>query len=144
MELMKERWNATNMTTTIEVTTGRGRGCGRSLTPRILTLTSRGRARATGHGVTVMICMDDQFAFGAYQALQERGLRIPDDISVASFDDDEIASYLRPPLTTARIPYEQMGREAVRMLLGSDDPPGGNRVVPVPLQVRGSVRGLPR
>ena len=71
--------------------------------------------------LTALICLNDRLAFGAYQALQERGQRIPDDLSIVSFDDEEIASYLRPQLTTARIPYEQMGREAMAMLL---DPAG--------------------
>ena len=89
--------------------------------------------------ITALICMNDRLAFGAYQAVHERGLRIRDDISVASFDDDEIASYLQPQLTTARIPYEQMGREAMTMLL---DPTATSeqRMVPMPLQRRASVR----
>lgn len=97
-------------------------------------------------GLTALICLNDRLAFGAYQAVQERGRRIPDDISVISFDDDEIARYLRPQLTTVRIPYEQMGREAMAMLLDSD----GDRDqsadrplrVPMPIQRRGSVRTL--
>lgn len=90
---------------------------------------------------TGAICLNDRIAFGLYQALQERGLRIPEDVSVASFDDDEIAAYLRPGLTTARIPYEQMGREAVDILLGG----GGveHRLVTMPVIVRESVRTLP-
>jgi LacI family transcriptional regulator len=95
-----------------------------------------------GAAISAIICMNDRLAFGAYQALQERGLAIPDDISVASFDDDEIASYLRPQLTTARIPYEQMGREAMTMLLASGGPAAQDRVVPMPLQIRGSVRSV--
>lgn len=96
--------------------------------------------------LTALICMNDRLAFGAYQALQERGLRIPGDISVISFDDDEIASYLRPQLTTARIPYEQMGREAMSMLLTrstlrqAQDAAGPPvRRVTMPMQLRGSV-----
>lgn len=92
--------------------------------------------------ITALICMNDRLSFGAYQAIQERGLRVPDDISIASFDDDELASYLRPQLTTARIPYEQMGREAMSMLLDSSAPHPQHRVVPMPVQYRGSVRAL--
>ena len=74
--------------------------------------------------LTALICLNDRLAFGAYQALQERGRQIPDDLSIVSFDDEEIAGYLRPQLTTARIPYEEMGREAMAMLLNpaSDRP----------------------
>lgn len=85
---------------------------------------------------TGVVCLNDRLAFGAYQALQEGGLRIPEDVSVVSFDDDEIASYLRPGLTTARIPYEEMGRQAVDLLLGGGE---GRRLVPMPIVVRGSV-----
>jgi LacI family transcriptional regulator len=91
--------------------------------------------------ITALICMNDRLAFGAYQAIHERGLRVPDDISIASFDDDEIARYLRPQLTTAQIPYEQMGREAMTMLLDPTASPE-QRLVPMPLQRRASVRTL--
>jgi LacI family transcriptional regulator len=99
------------------------------------------RLVSAGHGVTAVICLNDNLAFGAYQAFQEAGLRVPDDISVVSFDDDVIASYVRPNLTTARIPYEEMGRIAMELVLGGDIEPG-RRLVPMPLQLRGSVRDL--
>ena len=86
--------------------------------------------------ITALICMNDRLAFGAYQALQGRGLTVPDDISIASFDDDEIAGYLRPGLTTARIPYEEMGRVAMTMLLRPEPDGSAHRMVPMPLQVR--------
>ncbi|NQX10841.1 LacI family DNA-binding transcriptional regulator [Microbacteriaceae bacterium VKM Ac-2855] len=95
----------------------------------------------SGVEITAVLCLNDRIAFGLYQALQERGLRIPDDVSVASFDDDEIAAYLRPGLTTARIPYEQMGREAVDILLSGGEPE--HRLVPMPVIQRDSVRSLP-
>ena len=90
--------------------------------------------------LTALICLNDRLAFGAYQAVQERGRRIPDELSIVSFDDEEIAGYLRPQLTTARIPYEEMGREAMAMLL---DPAGHRsllRRVAMPVQYRESVR----
>jgi LacI family transcriptional regulator len=86
-----------------------------------------------------LICLNDRLAFGAYQALQERGRHIPDDISVVSFDDDEIAAYLRPQLTTARIPYEEMGRQAMAMVLDRTEDRFCRRRVPMPVQHRGSV-----
>jgi len=93
--------------------------------------------------VSGLICMNDRLSFGAYQAIQERGLQVPGDISIVSFDDDELASYLRPQLTTARIPYEEMGRQAMAMLL---DPavPSRQIKVPMPIQHRGSVREISR
>ncbi|WP_341720988.1 LacI family DNA-binding transcriptional regulator [Micromonospora sp. FIMYZ51] len=86
---------------------------------------------------SAIICMNDRLAFGAYQALGEAGLTIPDDISVVSFDDDPIASWLRPGLTTAALPHEQMGRRAVELLL--DDDGRGSVLVPMPLRRRRSV-----
>ncbi|MFZ1411968.1 MAG: LacI family DNA-binding transcriptional regulator [Micropruina sp.] len=100
--------------------------------------TGLNRLLDAGHDVTAVIAMNDRVAFGVYQAAQERGLRIPSDLSVVSFDDEEIASYLRPGLTTARIPYEEMGRVGMEMVLGLR--PAGNTLVPMPIVVRDSVR----
>ncbi|MDN3029307.1 LacI family DNA-binding transcriptional regulator [Streptomyces sp. S.PB5] len=85
-----------------------------------------------------VICMNDRLALGAYQAFAEAGLTVPDDISVVSFDDDAIAGWLRPGLTTAALPHEQMGRLAVELLLDWDLKPG-KRWVPMPLHERASV-----
>ncbi|TCC00690.1 LacI family DNA-binding transcriptional regulator [Micromonospora zingiberis] len=86
---------------------------------------------------TAIICMNDRLAFGAYQALGEAGLTIPNDISVISFDDDPTASWLRPRLSTAALPHEQMGRRAVELLLdGEAESPS---FVPMPLRRRRSV-----
>jgi LacI family transcriptional regulator len=96
---------------------------------------------ASGAPVTALLCLNDRVAFGAQQALQERGLRIPDDVSVASFDDDQIAAYMRPGLTTARLPYLEMGRKALELLLDPAPTPG-EHLIEMPLQVRGSIRPL--
>lgn len=97
----------------------------------------------SSESVTALICLNDRVAFGAYQAIQERGLRVPADVSVASFDDDEIAAYLRPGLTTARLPYEEMGRRAMDLLLATDVPTG-EQLVEMPVQVRESIAPAPR
>lgn len=89
---------------------------------------------------TGLICLNDRLAFGAYQAMAEAGVRVPSDLSVVSFDDDIVASYLRPGLTTAAIPYEAMGRRAMEMLLS--DTELEHLLVPMPLRVRESVRTL--
>jgi len=73
--------------------------------------------------VEALLCMNDRLAFGAYQALAEHGLRAGSDVSVVSFDNDELAAYLRPGLTTIALPHEEMGREAVRLLLAQDAEP---------------------
>nr|WP_028785259.1 LacI family DNA-binding transcriptional regulator [Terracoccus sp. 273MFTsu3.1] len=95
----------------------------------------------SGAPVTALLCLNDRVAFGAQQAMQEKGLRVPDDLSIASFDDDQIAAYLRPGLTTARLPYLEMGRRALELLLDPDPTPG-EHLVQMPLQVRGSIRSL--
>ncbi|MEO3745571.1 LacI family DNA-binding transcriptional regulator [Plantactinospora sp. B5E13] len=86
---------------------------------------------------SAVICMNDRLAFGAYQALGEAGLAVPTDISVVSFDDDPIATWLRPGLATAALPHEQMGRRAVEILLdgGTTEP----TLVPMPLRRRRSI-----
>ncbi|GAB3110284.1 LacI family DNA-binding transcriptional regulator [Streptomyces calidiresistens] len=91
--------------------------------------------------VRALLCMNDRLAFGAYQAAAELGLRVPDDLSVVSFDDDEVAAYLRPGLTTIGLPHEAMGRRAVELLLGRE--PAGEELVPMPVVERASI-GPPR
>lgn len=91
-------------------------------------------------GLTALIAGNDSVAFGIYQALAERGLRVGSDISVISFDDDEFAAFQRPGLTTARLPYEEMAQCGVEMLLGRRDP--GQVRLPMPLVVRESVADL--
>ncbi|NMO00374.1 substrate-binding domain-containing protein [Gordonia sp. TBRC 11910] len=91
-------------------------------------------------GLTALIAGNDSVAFGIYQALTERGLRVGHDVSVISFDDDEFAAYQRPGLTTARLPYEEMAKCGVDMLLGRRGP--GQARIAMPLIVRDSVRDL--
>ena len=92
----------------------------------------------SGTEITGLICLNDRLAFGAYQALHEANLKVPDDVSIVSFDDDDLASYLRPGLTTARLPYEEMGQKAMELVL-ADTHDIDRHFVPMPLQVRGSV-----
>lgn len=93
---------------------------------------------ASGTPFSALLCLNDRVAFGAQQALQEVGLTIPDDVSVASFDDDQIASYMRPGLTTARLPYLEMGRKGLELLLDPAPTPG-QHLVEMPIQVRRSI-----
>jgi LacI family transcriptional regulator len=67
---------------------------------------------------TALLCGNDRMALGAYDAIKELGLKIPDDISVIGYDDQqEIVGYMRPPLTTMRLPYYEMGEFAVAAIL---------------------------
>jgi LacI family transcriptional regulator len=66
---------------------------------------------------TAIFACSDEMALGAYEALYERGLRTPDDISVVGFDDLDAARWAVPPLTTVRQPLTEMAGMATRMLL---------------------------
>lgn len=87
-----------------------------------------------------VICMNDRLAMGAYQALAEAGLRVPEDVSVVSFDGSALASWLRPVLTSVELPFHDLGALAVRRLLDLDDG-GGTVLLPMAVKVGGSVRG---
>ncbi len=88
-------------------------------------------------GVRALVCMNDRLAFGAYQAAAELGLSIPRDLSIVSFDNDEVASYLRPGLTTVALPHEEMGRRAIELLLAGAQ--GGHTLIEMPVVERESV-----
>ncbi len=68
--------------------------------------------------ITAIACYNDPLAMGAYQALLELKISIPNQVSIVGFDDLELISGgLRPGLTTVRLPHYQMGREAVEHLI---------------------------
>lgn len=66
---------------------------------------------------TAIFASNDVMAFGVMEAVRERGLHIPSDISIVGFDDIGQAANVHPPLTTVRQPLEEMGRTATRMLI---------------------------
>ncbi|MGW2229243.1 LacI family DNA-binding transcriptional regulator [Streptomyces formicae] len=63
---------------------------------------------------SAVFAANDMVAIGASQAIEEAGLRVPDDISLVGYDDVPAAATLRPRLTTVHVPLEEMGRQAVR------------------------------
>jgi LacI family transcriptional regulator len=65
---------------------------------------------------TAIFAGSDQQALGVYEAARQRGLRIPQDLSVVGFDDLPAARWVSPPLTTVRQPLADMGRVAAGML----------------------------
>lgn len=89
------------------------------------------------NGATAILAANDRIAFGVYQAAQDSGVSIPADVSVLSFDDEQLASMVRPPLTSMRLPYQEMGTIAVARLLqavrGDDDASHAPEQVLVPL-----------
>lgn len=70
-----------------------------------------------GEVFTAIMTVNDYAALGALYALHEHGLRVPEDVSIASFDDDAIASYLIPPLTTVHFDFDIQNRLASQFLL---------------------------
>jgi DNA-binding LacI/PurR family transcriptional regulator len=70
-----------------------------------------------GLDVDAIFSADDESAIGAMQALKEAGLRIPEDIAVAGFDDIQLSRYVTPPLTTVHAPIEMAGYEGIRQLV---------------------------
>jgi LacI family transcriptional regulator len=72
-------------------------------------------------GVTAAIAFNDLLAIGMLMRLRERGVRVPDDLSIVGCDDIFGADFCNPPLTTLTAPIEQAGRVAVSMLLSHLD-----------------------
>lgn len=69
-------------------------------------------------GITAVFVANDRMALGVIRALAERGIQVPDDISVAGIDDIPEAAYFGPPLTTVRVDFSQAGRVAAASLIG--------------------------
>jgi LacI family transcriptional regulator len=97
---------------------------------------------AAGRDFTAVAAANDMLAVGCYAALDEAGLRCPDDISVIGFNDMPFIDRLRPPLTTVRFPHYQLGTEAAQLLLeriGEREGPVKILYLAPELVVRGSV-----
>jgi LacI family transcriptional regulator len=77
---------------------------------------------------TAIFAGSDQQALGVYEAARQRGLRVPQDLSVVGFDDLPVTRWVSPPLTTIRQPLAEMGRTAAHML--------GDLIDGVPLRSR--------
>jgi DNA-binding LacI/PurR family transcriptional regulator len=72
---------------------------------------------ADGVGFDAIFAADDEMAIGVLTALDQAGLKVPEDIALVGFDDIYLARYLTPPLTTVRAPTEEVGREAIQLLI---------------------------
>ncbi|WP_143340709.1 LacI family DNA-binding transcriptional regulator [Demequina sp. NBRC 110057] len=97
--------------------------------------------RAEASGATAVVAYNDLVAIGLIQEATRRGLRVPDDLSVAGFDDIFAAELITPPLTTVRSDLRGLGSDAVRHLLrtiGVGEPVDGTADVTTELVVRGS------
>ncbi|HTI86536.1 MAG TPA: LacI family DNA-binding transcriptional regulator [Alphaproteobacteria bacterium] len=67
--------------------------------------------------LTAIVAANDLLALGVYDALRERGLACPQDVSVVGHNDMPLVDMVSPPLTTVRISHREMGEQAARMLL---------------------------
>ncbi|MCO1340222.1 LacI family transcriptional regulator [Kocuria polaris] len=75
------------------------------------------RLLAAGAGFDAVFAASDAMAAGAVSVLRREGLRVPEDVAVAGFDDSGLAEAHDPPLTTIRQPWEDISREMVELLL---------------------------
>lgn len=78
---------------------------------------------ATGYEPTALICVNDVTAVGALRELRERGLRVPQDVSVTGFDNVKLSEFCYPALTTVHIPRERIGQIICDCLIPPLDPP---------------------
>ncbi|GAB1438463.1 ribose operon transcriptional repressor RbsR [Providencia sp.] len=66
---------------------------------------------------------NDAMAVGAYQAIFQKGMKVPDDISIIGYDDIDLSPYMIPPLTTIHQPKDKLGQQAVNQLIYRMDNP---------------------
>lgn len=95
---------------------------------------------------TAVFCFCDRLAMALYQAANDVGLRIPDDLSVVGFDNQAgIADSMKPGLTTVQLPHRELGvwaaRTAISRIRANQAPPGVH-LVASPLVIRDSVASL--
>jgi LacI family transcriptional regulator len=76
---------------------------------------------ATGFKPTAIVCVNDFMAVGVLRELREHGLRIPQDVSVTGFDNIKLSEFSFPPLTTAHIPRQEIGRIAFECMVPRRD-----------------------
>ncbi|MGW2558997.1 LacI family DNA-binding transcriptional regulator [Streptomyces sp. NPDC001514] len=89
--------------------------------------------------LTAVVAANDTVALGACAALRDQGLRIPEDVSVAGFDDLPFSVDAVPALTTVRLPLHEAGVRAGRLAMGKEaPPPGGIATIGAELMARAS------
>ena len=82
-----------------------------------------------GSDVTAVICSSDLIAIGLIRGLEEKGISVPDDISVTGFDDLDVAKYVNPSLTTVKQNIDKIGEKAFNLLLNMLTNRSGQRIV---------------
>ena len=89
---------------------------------------------------TAVFSACDIMAFGAIKAIQEKGKRVPEDISVIGFDDISLSRYMTPSLTTIKQPAVEKGATAARLLIDSliDGKEPDVKILDIELKIRNS------
>lgn len=108
-------------------------------------IASANRLLDTHTQATAVVAAADILAIGAQKAFYERGVRVPEDISLMGFDDLEVSQYLTPGLTTVRQQISTKGEKAVELLIRNIEEPELTKqelILPVTLVERGSVQRL--
>jgi LacI family transcriptional regulator len=93
--------------------------------------------------ITAIFALNDQMAIGALAALRERGKIVPDDISVAGFDNIALTQDVTPALTTVQVPMEEIGARAMTLALQPQTPELRVEHYPTTVTVRSSTAAAP-
>ena len=94
---------------------------------------------------TAVLAGNDEIAYGLWRSLCQRGVTVPDQISLVGFDDREEAVLMDPPLSTVRVHKEEIGETCMKMLLERLHHPRmtfSHRILPTEFVIRGTVRHL--
>ena len=99
----------------------------------------------SGFVPTAVICVNDFMALGVLRLLRERGLRVPEDVSVVGYDDIHLSQFTVPALTTVNVPRDRIGHSVCAALLAERGASVIRDVVIEPeLIVRDSTGPVPR
>jgi DNA-binding LacI/PurR family transcriptional regulator len=103
---------------------------------------------ASGFRPTAILCVNDIMAVGVLRELRDRGIRVPEDVSVTGFDNIRLAEFCSPALTTVHIPRELIGRTIFENLIAANQagPDAGSRdtLIDPELVVRESTASAPK
>jgi LacI family transcriptional regulator len=95
----------------------------------------------TAERPTAVLCASDSLAVGAYEAIEQNGLNIPNDIAIVGYDDSDLCELVRPKLTSVRQDVEAIGEKSIEMLIETIENPSYSpeeTVMPTQLIVRDS------
>ncbi len=86
----------------------------------------------SGEKFTALYCISDVLAVGALRAFADAGIRVPEDVSVAGFDGQELSQFCIPRLTTIRQPLVDISKETIRLIFDIIDKESGHRHIIFP------------